>query len=105
MYDFVAEGAKELGFKAGDVLDVTEMENSDGWWHGSLAGKWGAFPFGYVYCNVRRRGEDFLLLPNGWAVHQAKGKKLKVGTWEPAETMLTPAGGGPPEDWSDAELL
>ena len=22
-----------------------------------------------------------------------------------AETMLTPAGGGPPEDWSDAELL
>ena len=48
MYDFSGEGSdgKNLTIKAGDIIDVTEMENDDGWWHGSVnGGNWGAVSF------------------------------------------------------------
>ena len=105
MYAFKAAGETELGFAAGDQIQVTEMDNADGWWHGKIGDTFGAFPYGYVYCNIQRNGQDFLLLPNDWAVHQSAGKKLKLGTWEPEKMQLMPAGGGPAEDWSDAQLV
>ena len=105
MYKFEPVGETELGFNEGEKIMVTEMDNSDGWWHGKIGDKFGAFPYGYVYCNIKRNGENFLLLPREWAVHQSTGKKLKIGTWEPEKMHLLPVDGGPAQDWSDAQLM
>ena len=105
MYTFEAAGETELSFAAGDKIQVTEMDNADGWWHGKIGDTFGAFPYGYVYCNLQRDGKNFLLLPNDWAVHQSSGKKAKLGTWEPNKMQLMPVGGGSAEDWSDAQLV
>ncbi|XP_010890046.1 GRB2-related adapter protein 2a [Esox lucius] len=47
LYDFRAEEDDELGFSAGDVIDV--LDNSDlSWWKGRLRGKSGLFPANYT---------------------------------------------------------
>ena len=104
MYDFDGEESGELGFKRGDVLDVTELDNSDGWWHGSLNGAWGSFPFGYVYCNLEKDGVKYLLLPRDWAVHESDGDKTKIGTFDYLSKKLTDAE-GKQQDWSNATLM
>ena len=60
MYDFITDGKNgELALKKGDVISVTELDNSDGWWHGTLNGSWGSFPFGYVYCHFKKMKQNF----------------------------------------------
>ena len=84
---------------------LTFFDNSDGWWHGSNSrGDWGAFPFGYVYCNLERDGVVFLVLPKDWAVHESVGNKLKVGVFD-YETKTLMDVDGVEVDWSDAKLL
>lgn len=46
LYDFTPEDASELGFSAGDVIDIIK-KNGD-WWEGELRGRRGLFPGNYV---------------------------------------------------------
>lgn len=42
--DFVAQQPEDLGFRAGDVVTVTQQGESGAWWEGSLNGQVGWFP-------------------------------------------------------------
>ena len=89
MYDYTAHDPKrEVNFKAGEIIACTEMDNADGWWHGRVNGKWGAFPLSYVHCVVKHAGEDYLLLPAGWTLHRSSGDKEKIGTFNTKTKML-----------------
>ncbi|KAM7387392.1 hypothetical protein PAMA_009828 [Pampus argenteus] len=47
LYDFIAEEDDELGFGAGDIIEV--LDHSDqSWWTGRLRGKSGLFPANYT---------------------------------------------------------
>lgn len=47
LYDFTAEESDELGFKAGDIIEV--LDRSDvSWWRGRLRGNTGLFPANYT---------------------------------------------------------
>jgi len=45
--DYEARNARELSFKAGDIIDVTK-KSASGVWQGQLKGKRGTFPVTYV---------------------------------------------------------
>lgn len=47
VFDHVAIETEELGFRAGDVIEVLETVNRD-WWWGSTGGKEGWFPAAFV---------------------------------------------------------
>jgi signal transducing adaptor molecule len=47
LYDFTPTGPGEIGFGAGDVINVTQSTASD-WWDGDIKGATGAFPANYV---------------------------------------------------------
>jgi len=47
MYDYTAEENSELSFAPGDIIVVTQIDDS-GWWRGELKGKSGQFPRNYV---------------------------------------------------------
>jgi len=47
LFDYEAANETELGFKAGDILTVTEQDTS-GWWYAELNGKQGFVPNNYV---------------------------------------------------------
>jgi len=46
LYDFDAEDATELSFRAGDVITI--IKKSQDWWEGELNGRRGLFPGNYV---------------------------------------------------------
>jgi len=49
LYDFVPQQPGDLGFKTGDIIDITEKTQSQNdWWKGSINGKSGSFPANYV---------------------------------------------------------
>uniref|UniRef100_A0A3Q3R7C5 Osteoclast-stimulating factor 1 n=1 Tax=Monopterus albus TaxID=43700 RepID=A0A3Q3R7C5_MONAL len=47
LYDFVAEEDDELGFSAGDIIEVLDRSDTS-WWTGKLRGKSGLFPANYT---------------------------------------------------------
>ncbi|XP_022054176.1 GRB2-related adapter protein 2a isoform X1 [Acanthochromis polyacanthus] len=47
LYDFRAEEDDELGFCAGDIIDVFDSSN-ESWWKGKLRGRTGLFPANYT---------------------------------------------------------
>lgn len=47
LYDYNARNARELTFKAGDVINVTHKSTS-GQWQGEFRGKTGTFPASLV---------------------------------------------------------
>lgn len=47
LYDFIAEEEDELGFCAGDVIEVLD-HSDESWWKGRLRGKNGLFPANYT---------------------------------------------------------
>ncbi|KAL0993339.1 hypothetical protein UPYG_G00106350 [Umbra pygmaea] len=47
VYDFKAEEGDELGFSAGDVIEVLDRSDAS-WWTGRLRGKSGLFPANYT---------------------------------------------------------
>jgi len=47
LFDYEAANETELGFKAGDILTVTEQDSS-GWWYAELNGKQGFVPNNYL---------------------------------------------------------
>lgn len=52
LYDYAAAQEGDLGFKAGDVIEVvTRTNNPNEWWEGKLNGRQGQFPGNYVQLN------------------------------------------------------
>ncbi|XP_076839130.1 GRB2-related adaptor protein 2-like [Brachyhypopomus gauderio] len=47
LYDFIAEESDELGFNAGDIIEVLDRSDSS-WWQGRLHGHTGLFPANYT---------------------------------------------------------
>jgi hypothetical protein len=47
LFDYAGETESELSFRQGDIIQVTEKDES-GWWQGDLNGVLGAFPSGWV---------------------------------------------------------
>ncbi|KAL7861265.1 hypothetical protein AOLI_G00176140 [Acnodon oligacanthus] len=47
LYDFTAEEDDELGFNAGDVIEVLDRSDAS-WWKGRLRGNVGLFPANYT---------------------------------------------------------
>uniref|UniRef100_A0A1A7X3K0 Osteoclast-stimulating factor 1 n=1 Tax=Iconisemion striatum TaxID=60296 RepID=A0A1A7X3K0_9TELE len=47
LYDFTAEESDELGFNAGDIIEVLDRSDPS-WWRGRLRGKSGLFPANYT---------------------------------------------------------
>jgi hypothetical protein len=47
LFDYEATNETELGFKAGDILTVSEQDES-GWWYAELSGKQGFVPNNYL---------------------------------------------------------
>lgn len=47
LYDFTAEETDELGFNAGDVIEVLEQTDNS-WWKGRLRGRCGLIPANYT---------------------------------------------------------
>lgn len=47
MYDFMAEEEDELGFNAGDIIEVIDRSDAS-WWKGRLQGRTGLFPANYT---------------------------------------------------------
>eukprot|EP01094_Clydonella_sp_ATCC50884_P016339 TRINITY_DN2714_c0_g1_i1.p1 TRINITY_DN2714_c0_g1~~TRINITY_DN2714_c0_g1_i1.p1 ORF type:complete len:472 (-),score=161.06 TRINITY_DN2714_c0_g1_i1:125-1540(-) len=52
-YEYEAADETELGFKVGDVIQVTKMDDS-GWWEGTCQGRHGMFPANY--CTLQTAG-------------------------------------------------
>lgn len=45
LYDYEAQAHGDLGFSAGDVIEITQRtENTNEWWSGRIAGREGQFP-------------------------------------------------------------
>ncbi|KAM6957223.1 GRB2-related adapter protein 2a [Aplochiton taeniatus] len=48
LYDFNAEEGDELGFCAGDIIEILDRSDAS-WWRGRLRGKSGLFPANYTF--------------------------------------------------------
>ncbi len=48
LYNYVAQEVNELSFKEGDVINVLEKKEEQGWWKGELNGTAGLFPSNYT---------------------------------------------------------
>jgi len=48
LYDFDANEADDLGFKAGATIRLTMCSDAEDWWQGEINGKTGIFPKAYV---------------------------------------------------------
>lgn len=48
LYDYTGTHGYELPFRAGDIITVTNQDESTGWWTGELNGQVGPFPGNYV---------------------------------------------------------
>lgn len=51
LYDYTATCDTELSFKQGDILTITEQDDS-GWWYAELSGQTGFVPNNYVDINI-----------------------------------------------------
>ncbi|CAG8097158.1 unnamed protein product [Penicillium salamii] len=52
LYDYEAQAHGDLGFSAGDVIEIVQRtDNTNEWWSGRIAGREGQFPANYVQLN------------------------------------------------------
>jgi hypothetical protein len=70
--DFAPESAEELGFAAGDIIEILDDKLDDGWWTGRLSGKTGLIPSPFV--------EDFKIIDTTPAVDSLKYSKKSLVT-------------------------
>lgn len=51
LYDYEAQAHGDLGFSAGDVIEIVQRtENTNEWWSGRIAGREGQFPGKFCIC-------------------------------------------------------
>lgn len=48
LYDYVPQASGDLPLKAGQVIEILERTETDGWWTGRIDGEQGIFPGNYV---------------------------------------------------------
>merc|ERR1719361_665164 len=48
LYDYEAEVHGDLTLRAGDIIAITDREDTNGWWTGQIGGRSGLFPSTYV---------------------------------------------------------
>ncbi|KAJ5293611.1 hypothetical protein PENANT_c002G03161 [Penicillium antarcticum] len=52
LYDYEAQAHGDLGFSAGDVIEIVQRtDNTNEWWSGRVGGREGQFPANYVQLN------------------------------------------------------
>ncbi|KAJ6018609.1 hypothetical protein N7522_000676 [Penicillium canescens] len=52
LYDYEAQAHGDLGFSAGDVIEIVQRtDNTNEWWSGRVSGREGQFPANYVQLN------------------------------------------------------
>ena len=95
-YDGSESNGKNITLKAGDIVQVTEMDlesypETDGWWHGFVKnGQWGAFPLAYVYVPCIYENKKYNIIPGEWNVHNnEEGDRTKIGVLNPIERVVT----------------
>lgn len=82
------EGEGEINFLEGDVIHVHEVDEATGWWQGTVNGRTGSFPGGFVV--VTELSQDTLELPDD---HPPVGEHAVIhspvsdddGEWEDGE--------------------
>lgn len=48
LYDYAPQAPGDLALKAGDVIEIVQRTDANGWWTGKLNGQQGVFPGNYV---------------------------------------------------------
>jgi len=48
MFEFVGEAEGDLSFSVGEIINVIDQSDPNGWWVGELGGQQGAFPSNFV---------------------------------------------------------
>ena len=56
-YDFPNPEAGQLYFQSGDIIQVTQQGEADGWWEGALNGQVGWFPSSYCVPYYAQQGQ------------------------------------------------
>ena len=105
-FDYEANGDDELSLKEGDEIKVTEIDDDDGWWHGKLDGKYGAFPYNYVHLKVCHGGKEYMVTTEEKELYEIdqSGESNMIGTYDRDTKTFTDLE-GKQEVWDDAKLL
>ena len=109
LHDFKAKHNNELSFGEGVMIGVTEMDNSDGWWHGKLEdNSWGAFPYSYVHCILNHGDDSYMFDTENNAIfpmpEEDDDEPESIGRFNLETNILTRLD-GEAEDWKTAELF
>ena len=91
------------------MIGVTEMDNSDGWWHGKLEdNSWGAFPYSYVHCILNHGDDSYMFDTENNAIfpmpEEDDDEPESIGRFNLETNILTRLD-GEAEDWKTAELF
>ena len=103
-YDYDANGDDELSLREGEEIEVTEIDDSDGWWHGKLNGKFGAFPYNYVHLVLERAGKQYRLTTEDQELYEYGDEGEFLGTYDRDTNTFTDHDGNQ-EIWEDANLV
>eukprot|EP00945_MAST-04E_sp_MAST-4E-sp1_P007392 g7392.t1 len=105
-FNYEANGDDELSLKEGYEIEVTEIDDDDGWWHGKLDGKYGAFPYNYVHLKVGHGGKEYMVTTEEKELYEIdqSGESNMIGTYDRDTKTFTDLE-GKQEVWDDAKLL
>lgn len=70
LWDHITMDPEELGFRAGDVIDVADMSDKD-WWWGAIDDREGWFPATFVRLRVNQEPSDLGLHAEGILEHSS----------------------------------
>jgi len=105
-FNYETNGDDELSLKEGYEIKVTEINDDNGWWHGKLDGKYGAFPYNYVHLKVCHGGKEYMVTTEEKKLYELdqSGESNMIGTYDRDTKTFTDLE-GKQEVWDDAKLL